>query len=74
MPPLFKDPEVLSSVSDKAKLFAENVSKNSNLDGSGISLPVFPARTNLKLYNISVTLKIVKKVITSLDLAKASGV
>ena len=27
--------------------------KNSNLDDSGISLPVFPSRTNLKLHNIS---------------------
>ena len=64
---------MLSSASDKAKLFAENVSKNSNLDDSGISLPVFPSRTNLKLHNISVTPKIVKKVITNLDLPKASG-
>ena len=33
-----------------AKLFAQNLSKNSNLDDSGISLPVFPSRTNLKLH------------------------
>ena len=33
-PPLFNSPEVLSSASDKAELFAENFSKNSNLDGS----------------------------------------
>ena len=38
--------EVLSSASDKAKLFAENFSKNSSLDNSVISLPVFPSRTN----------------------------
>ena len=44
-----------SSPSDKAKLFAENFSKNPNLDGSGIPLPVFPSRANLKLYNISLT-------------------
>ena len=59
IPPLFNSPEVLSSASDKTKLFAENFSKNSNLDNSGISLLVFPSRTNLKLYNVSVTLKIV---------------
>ena len=41
IPPLFNGPEVLSSASDKAKLFAKNFSKNSNLDDSGISLPVF---------------------------------
>ena len=64
---------MLSSTSDKAKLFAENFSKNSNLDDSGISLRVFPARTNLKLHNISVTPKMVKKVIMNLDLSKASG-
>ena len=64
---------MLSSASDKAKLFAENFSMNSNLDDSGISLPVFPSRTNLKLHNISVTPKMVKKVIMNLDLSKASG-
>ena len=47
--------------------------KNSNLDDSRISLPVFPSRTNLKLHNISVTPKMVKKVIMNLDLSKASG-
>ena len=73
IPPLFNGPEVLSSASDKAKLFAKNFSKNSNLDDSGISLPVFPLRTNLKLHNISITPKIVKKVITNLDSSKASG-
>ena len=81
---------MLSSVSDKAKLFSENFSKNSNLyelpfaaeghfsrssslDDSGISLPVFPSRTNLKLHYISVTPKMVRKVIMNLDLSKASG-
>ena len=52
-PPLFNGPEVLCSGSDKAKLFAENFSLNSSLDDSGVSLPVFPSRTNLKLHNIS---------------------
>ena len=53
-PPLFNRPEVLSSASDKAKLFAENFTLNSNLDDLGVSLPVFSSRTNLKLHNISV--------------------
>ena len=52
IPPLFNGSEVLSFASDKAKLFAENFPKNSNLDESGISLPVFLSRTNLKLQNI----------------------
>ena len=73
IPSLFNGPEVLSSASDKAKSYAENFSKNSNLDDSGISLPVFPSRTNLKLHSISVTLKMVRKVVMNLDLPKASG-
>ena len=73
IPPLFNVPEVLFSASDNAKLFAKNFSKNSNLDDSCISLPVFPSRTNLKLHDISVTSMIVKKVITNLDSSKASG-
>ena len=73
IPPLFNGPEVLPSASHKAKLFAENFSLNSNLDDLGISLPVFPSRTNLKLHNISVTPKMVKKVAMNLYLSKASG-
>ena len=73
IPPLFNGPEVLSSASDKAKLFAKNFSKTFNLDDSGISLRFVPSRTNLKLHNISITPKMVKKVITNLDSSKASG-
>ena len=61
-----------ASACDKAKLFAENFSKNSNLDESGIFLPVFHSRTNLKLHNISITPKMVKKVIANLS-SKVSG-
>ena len=50
-----------------ANLFAKSYSKNSNLDESGIALPVFPSRTNLKLHNIFITPKMVKKVITDLN-------
>ena len=64
---------MFSSASDKAKLFAENFFKNFSLDDSGIFLPVFPGITNLKLHNISVIAKMVKKVIMKLDLSKASG-
>ena len=38
---LFSGPELLSSASDKAKLFAENFSENSNLDDAGIPLLFF---------------------------------
>ena len=67
IPPLFNGSEL-------TKLFAKSFAKNSFLDDSGISLPVFPSRTNLKLHNISVTLKMVKKVIASLDSSKISGI
>ena len=73
IPPLFNGPEVLSSASDKAKLFAENFSLNSNLDDSSISLPAIPSRPNLKLHNISVTPKMARKVVMNLDLSKVSG-
>ena len=58
--PLLNSPEVLSSASNKAKLFAKNFSKNRNLDDLGIYVPVFSSRTNLKLHNISVAPKIAK--------------
>ena len=64
---------MLSFASDKAKLFVKNFSKNSNLEESCISLPVFLSRTNLKLPNISVTLKMVKMIIMNRDSSKASG-
>ena len=63
MRPPFNDPEVTSFAYDKAKLFAEKFYKNSYLDDSGISLPVFPSRTSLKLRNISVTQKTVKRMV-----------
>ena len=50
-------------------MFAENFYLNSNLDDSGISLPVFPSRTNLKLNNIYVTPKMVRKIVMNLDLS-----
>ena len=65
---------MLSSASHKAKLFAEMFFKNSNNhDDLDISLPYFSSRTNLKLHNIYVTPKMVKKVITNLHLSKVSG-
>ena len=63
----------LFSASNKAKLFAKNFSKNSNLDDSGSSLPVFPSGTNLNIYNYFVTPKLVEKFITNVDSSKAPG-
>ena len=68
-PRLFIGLEVLSSASDKAKLFAKNFSKSSSLDDSGISLPVISSGTNLKLHNIYVSPRMIKKVVTNLDLS-----
>ena len=52
IPQLFNGPDMLSSASDKRKLFVKMFSTNSNLDDSCISLSAFPSRTNLKLHNI----------------------
>ena len=73
IPSLFNGPEVLSSASNKAKLFAENFFKNSNLNNSSIFLIVFPSRTYLKLYNISVAPNMVKEVVMNLYLSKTSS-
>ena len=73
IPPLFNNLEVLSSASDKAKLFTKNFSENSNSDDLGTYLPVFPSRLNLKLHNISITPKMFKKVIMNLDSLKVFG-
>ena len=54
-------------------MFAKVVSKNPNLDDSGISLPILSSRTNLKLHSISVALKMDKKVRMNLDSSKSSG-
>ena len=70
---LFNGSELLSWASDEAKSLPKYFSKKSNLEGSGTPSPVFSSRPKLKLCNISVTLKIVKKVIINLDLSKASG-
>ena len=74
IPPLFNGsgPEVLLFASKKAKLFAENMSKNSNIDDLSISLSAFPARTNQKLRNIQVASKLVMKAITNLEKVSCS--
>ena len=64
---------VLFSASDKTKLSTKNFSKNAILDDLGIYLPVFLSRTNLKQHHISVSPKMIKKVVPNLDSSKASG-
>ena len=57
---------MISSASDKAKLFAENFSKKTFLP-----LPTFPSRTNLKLHINSVIPTMVNKVKKKLNLSNA---
>ena len=73
IPLLFNCPEVLSSATDKVKLFDKNFFNNSNLENSGIPLLDFSSRTNLKLHNIYVIPKMVNKVIMNLNSSRASG-
>ena len=73
IPLLYNRPEVSSST-NKAKLFLKNFSKNWNFDYSCMFFLVFLSRTNLRLHNIHVTPKLVKKGITNLDLSKCLGV
>ena len=63
IPPLFNDPEVLSSAPDKSKL-------RTPILMTQVSTFLL---TNLKIHNTSLTLKIVKKVITNFDASKTSG-
>ena len=63
IPPLFNDPEVLSSAPDKSKL-------RTPILMTQVSTFLL---TNLKIHNTSLTPKIVKKVITNFDASKTSG-
>ena len=70
--PLFKGPGALFSTSDRAKML-KNFCTNLNLDDTGISLPAFPSRTNLKSHSIHITPRLLKKVVTNLDSSKECG-
>ena len=64
-PPLFNDPEMLPSASNKAKLFPKTLILKTQL--SLCPLPL------LELHNITVTPEMVKKVITKLASSKTSS-
>ena len=66
--PLFNSSEVFSSTSDQPKVLAEIFSITSDLDDPDISLAAFLSTATLKLHNIPVSPKLVKKVMTNLDL------
>ena len=72
IPPLFNGPGYCLLHLIKQNCLLKTFLRTLNLDDSGISLPVFPSRTNLKLH-VSVTPMMVKKIIMNLDLSKASG-
>lgn len=69
IPPL--SGEFLSSIFNRAKLFAEIFSEKSNFDDLGSSSQPFSSRANLRLYNISINSKIVQVVRTVFDYSKA---
>ena len=73
IPALLNGPEILTSSSDKASIFASNFAKNSTLDDSGHPLPVFPSRTDQQLTFFKVTVKDVSKIIKNLQTGKATG-
>lgn len=60
-------------LTDRLKLLVEICLKNSSFVDSGSSLHAFISRTIPKLHKISVFAKMVPKVITTSDSAKASG-
>ena len=73
IPPLFNGPEVLTTSTDKANLFARNFSYNSTLDHSYQLLPDFPSRTEHRLTSRKITARMVSHAIYHLDTCKATG-
>ena len=63
IPPLFNGPEVLTTSTDKANLFARNFSYNSTLDDSYQLLPDFPSRTEHRLTSRKITARMVSHVL-----------
>ena len=51
-PLLYNGPEVMHFASGKVKLFAEELSEDSNLDDLSIPKPVYPSRTSLKMHQL----------------------
>ena len=70
---IFSGLELVSSASDKKNILLKTLQRTLILMTEVSIYQFLFCRTNLKLYNISVALKLVKKVITNLDSSKASG-
>ena len=73
IPTLVNGPEVISSSSEKAKLFAANFAANSTLDDHGHPLPDFPQLTDCLLSKFSVTSKEIGKLVRKLDSTRPLG-
>ena len=73
IPLLFNGPEVLTTSTDKANLFARNFSYNSTLDDSYQLLPDFPSRTEHRLTSRKITARMVSHAIYHLDTCKVTG-
>ena len=71
--PLFNDPEVLPTSTDKVNLFARNLSCNSTLNDGTQQLPNFLSRTEQRLSSNNITAKMVSRAIHDLDASKATG-
>ena len=69
----FNGQEVLTTSTDKANLFARNVSCNSTLDDGSQQLPDFLSRTEQRLDSKNITAKMVPCAIYNLDASKAIG-
>ena len=70
---LFNGPEVLTTSTDKANLFARIFSCNSTLDDGSQQLPVFPFHTEQRLSSKNITAKMVSNAIYHLDASKTTG-
>ena len=72
--PPFNGPEVLTTSTNNANLFARNFSCNSTLDDGLQQLPDFPSRTEQRLSSKKITSKMVSNMIYNLHASKATGI
>ena len=73
IPSLINGPEVISTSSGKAKIFASNFAANSTLDDQGHTLPDFPTLTDSSIDSFTIKAKDIAKSIQNLDSSKATG-
>lgn len=66
IPPLFNEPEVLTSPADKAECFAQKFTYNSALNTSGEHRPDFPLRAEILLSEMCITPSLFLDIISKL--------